>query len=577
MAALLIWAVIWAPSGGLGSRLGMARRVQGASVRMDGGGFELARRKFVGALATSVATADSLGSRFFPRKNPGTRTRATTAVIPDVPEYYTGVMQSARGRLTPEGLALRSVPTTCPPILAMTQDVLRLDVIRQLDPGVREALKNNAAFWPSFEKAVAETRATLAASPPLLRLFVSDELDRPTEDAVGKMRSVLTSPPPPLHAPLPPTVGFAFAPPCRSETLILLLLIMRKSLDALEAATKERNTARVSEAVLDLALRLETLSRFTVGRFPYSVPRGGRFESLPRLLGRADATLTFRRVSSLKAGADEGEGAEKGGNSSSSGTVPASFVSVKLILDGYSAPISAGNFADLALRGFYNGLPLYDGLGLQPNKSAVGKNALGCGTVSENVTGFVNPYTGDYRTVPLEYKGAQTSEPVYVEEDEAEQFDEEEGASNKTWGGQRETQSLMMKLKGNESSAQLLLQRRSSGGAPALPFEVDGVLGLFHPTGLPDGASSQFFWLARPERDGKRLNGRYSPFALVVGGFDELLSLRAGDVLESVTIDRRGAQNLKKGPGPAPRYKIRTSSKSTRDYNMDSAEEYLDP
>ncbi|KAJ1627357.1 hypothetical protein T492DRAFT_1025669 [Pavlovales sp. CCMP2436] len=538
MAALLIWAVIWAPSGGLGSRLGMARRVQGASVRMDGGGFELARRKFVGALATSVATADSLGSRFFPRKNPGTRTRATTAVIPDVPEYYTGVMQSARGRLTPEGLALRSVPTTCPPILAMTQDVLRLDVIRQLDPGVREALKNNAAFWPSFEKAVAETRATLAASPPLLRLFVSDELDRPTEDAVGKMRS---------------------------------------SLDALEAATKERNTARVSEAVLDLALRLETLSRFTVGRFPYSVPRGGRFESLPRLLGRADATLTFRRVSSLKAGADEGEGAEKGGNSSSSGTVPASFVSVKLILDGYSAPISAGNFADLALRGFYNGLPLYDGLGLQPNKSAVGKNALGCGTVSENVTGFVNPYTGDYRTVPLEYKGAQTSEPVYVEEDEAEQFDEEEGASNKTWGGQRETQSLMMKLKGNESSAQLLLQRRSSGGAPALPFEVDGVLGLFHPTGLPDGASSQFFWLARPERDGKRLNGRYSPFALVVGGFDELLSLRAGDVLESVTIDRRGAQNLKKGPGPAPRYKIRTSSKSTRDYNMDSAEEYLDP
>lgn len=285
---------------------------------------------------------------------------------------------------------------------------------------------------------------------------------------------------------------------------------------------------------------------------------------LPAPRRAADATLTFRRIASL---------AEAGNN-----TDP---VTVRVILDGYSAPISAGNFADLALRGFYNGLPLYDGLGLQANKSTVGKNALGCGTVSANVTGFVNPYTGDYRVVPLEYKGAQALEPVYVEEDEADQEGEgEEGEGNateqgqRTWGSLREAQAqnatAANDTAANATSPQLLPPVRLSG-PPALPFEVDGVLGLFHPPGRPDDASSQFFWLANPERDGKRLNGRYSAFAVVVGGYADLLSLRAGDMLEEVKLDKRGAKMLKR-PGRNPQYATRTSTKSIRDYNMLSGE-----
>lgn len=268
----------------------------------------------------------------------------------------------------------------------------------------------------------------------------------------------------------------------------------------------------------------------------------------------ADATLTFKRVGSL---ADAGNSSEP--------------VVVHVVLDGYSAPLSAGNFADLALRGFYNGLPLYDGLGLQANKSAVGRNALGCGTVSANVTGFVNPYTGDYRVVPLEYKGAQAAEPVYVEEDEADQSD---GATERSWGALREAQaqnaSAADGAASNATSPQLLPPVRLSG-PPSLPFEVDGVLGLFHPPGFPDDASSQFFWLANPERDGKRLNGRYSAFAVVVGGYAGLLSLRDGDILEEVKLDARGAKLLKR-PGRNPQYALRTRSSSTRDYNMLSAE-----
>jgi len=277
----------------------------------------------------------------------------------------------------------------------------------------------------------------------------------------------------------------------------------------------------------------------------------------------ADATLVFRRVGSL---------AEADNN-----TEP---VRVHVILDGYSAPISAGNFADLALRGFYDGLPLYDGLGLQANKSTVGKNALGCGSVSANVTGFVNPYTGDYRAIPLEYKGAQASEPVYVEEEEAEQDDEQatDAAIQRAWGALREAQAQnasanISSAPGTESSPQLLPPIRLSG-PPALPFEVGGVLGLFHPPGRPDDASSQFFWLANPERDGRRLNGRYSAFGIVVGGYARLLSLRAGDVLEEVRLDKRGAKLLKR-PGPNPQYAKRVRTNSLRDYNMLSGE-YLD-
>jgi hypothetical protein len=37
-----------------------------------------------------------------------------------------------------------------------------------------------------------------------------------------------------------------------------------------------------------LALKVEALGRITVPNFPYDVPRGGRFETLPRLLGRGE-------------------------------------------------------------------------------------------------------------------------------------------------------------------------------------------------------------------------------------------------------------------------------------------------
>lgn len=230
------------------SRLVARPAVVSAHPVMDGS-FDLARRELLGALASSMAVAGPLDAGFFQRlfgRESPVRGRATTATIPDVPDYYS-TLPSFQRRITPEALALRSVPTTCPPVNQLTQDVLKLDVIRQLPPAVRETLASNGPFWSGFERGIVSIRDTLAASPPLLQLFVTDDLTRPTDRAVNELRATL---------------------------------------DTLDAAVKERNVTRVADDVLALALKLEELARFTVGRFPYSVPRGGRFETLPRLLGR---------------------------------------------------------------------------------------------------------------------------------------------------------------------------------------------------------------------------------------------------------------------------------------------------
>lgn len=195
--AAVIWVAV-ACFGVVGSpraHVGLARRAARApSARpaMDGGGFELARREVLNGLASSMVLGDFFGRLPFFRRDAPARGRATTARIPDVPEYYSSLPPFQR-RITPEGLVLRSVPTTCPPVNALTQDVLRLDVIRQLPPATCETLAGNEPFWVGFERGIATVRETLANSPPLLRLFVSDDLARPTDRAVGEVRATLDS------------------------------------------------------------------------------------------------------------------------------------------------------------------------------------------------------------------------------------------------------------------------------------------------------------------------------------------------------------------------------------------------
>ncbi len=61
---------------------------------------------------------------------------------------------------------------------------------------------------------------------------------------------------------------------------------------------------------------------------------------------------------------------------------------LNIILDGYNAPVSAGQFMDLVQRGFYNGMEIQraDGFVVQT------------GDPDGPETGFVDPATGQNRT-----------------------------------------------------------------------------------------------------------------------------------------------------------------------------------
>ena len=98
-----------------------------------------------------------------------------------------------------------------------------------------------------------------------------------------------------------------------------------------------------------------------VGEFPFEVP--AEYANIPQLKGRATVKMTT----------SEGD--------------------ITLVVDGYSAPVTAGNFVDLVQRGFYDGLEF-----IRSEESYV----LQVGDPPGPEEGFIDPDTGKYRAVPLE-------------------------------------------------------------------------------------------------------------------------------------------------------------------------------
>ncbi|MGA7934626.1 MAG: peptidylprolyl isomerase [Kovacikia sp.] len=197
-----------------------------------------------------------------------------------------------------------------------------------------------------------------------------------------------------------------------------------------------------------------------VQKFPFEVPTA--YSNLPQLKGRA--TIEFN---------------------TSKGKLTA-------VVDGYSAPVTAGNFVDLVQRGFYNGLPF-----TRAEESYV----LQVGDPPGPEVGFIDPKTKQYRAIPLE---------VLVQGDEAP-----------TYGITLEDAGRYKDL-------------------PVLPFSAYGALAMARPGDDPNGGSSQFFFfLFQPDLTPAGLNlldGRYSVFGFVVDGKEVLGTLKAGDKIESAKV-----------------------------------------
>lgn len=164
-----------------------------------------------------------------------------------------------------------------------------------------------------------------------------------------------------------------------------------------------------------------------------------------------------------------------------------------MTVDGYNAPLTAGNFVDLVSKGYYDNKKITrsDGFVVQ----------TGDANPDGDIHGYVPSGKTEERKVPLEISLIGDKELLYSSTSE----DDGRGYA-----------------------------------AAALPFQAYGALGMARSEFEADSASSQFFWLLF-ESDltpaGKNmLDGRYSCFGYTVEGSELLKDVKEGDIIKSAKV-----------------------------------------
>ncbi|WP_109012761.1 peptidylprolyl isomerase [Nostoc commune] len=242
---------------------------------------------------------------------------------------------------------------------------------------------------------------------------------------------------------------------------------LKSGVGKLEELAKSKDKEQILEERGKLLNLVTQLEESMVKEFPFEVP--AQYSNLPQLKGRATVEIKTNKGD------------------------------LTLVVDGYSAPVTAGNFVDLVHRGFYNGLEF-----TRSEESYF----LQTGDPEGKDVGFIDPNTGKYRAIPLE---------VLVEGDKAP-----------TYGITLEEAGRYVDM-------------------PVLPFSAFGAVVMARPESEVNGGSSQFFFfLFEPELTpaGRNLlDGRYAVFGYLTEGKEVLDKLKAGDKIESAKVVQ-GIENL---------------------------------
>ncbi len=247
---------------------------------------------------------------------------------------------------------------------------------------------------------------------------------------------------------------------------------LRQELQLISQATERKSKGKEeARAAYDrLVDELGSLENHWVGAFPYEIPQ--EYADKPQLLGRAEVELN---------------------------TTAGRMV---ITLDGYSSPLTAGNFADLVQRGFYDGLTF---------DRVENFFLVQAGDPPGPADGYVDPATGKVRTIPMEIRAKGEVVPRY---------------------GQTFDQLGLWDVE------------------PALPFSAEGTVAMARYPDDPNSASSQFFiFMAEPDLTPAGLNlmdGRYAVFGYVTEGTEVLRKIKLGDQILSAHLIS-GQENLKNG------------------------------
>ena len=168
---------------------------------------------------------------------------------------------------------------------------------------------------------------------------------------------------------------------------------------------------------------------------------------------------------------------------------------ILLEVDGEAAPVTAGNFIDLVRRGVYDGTVFHrvvrkpvpfviqggDPISADPKTS---REQFGTG-------GFVEPDSGQIRTIPLEVKLKTELEPRY--------------------GRLTTSPSDLLKLQLSHERGAIAMARSQA----------------------PDSASAQFYIALRPLPE---LDGRYAVFGKVIKGLEVIDAIRQDDRILQVSV-----------------------------------------
>ncbi|MBE9098757.1 peptidylprolyl isomerase [filamentous cyanobacterium LEGE 07170] len=260
---------------------------------------------------------------------------------------------------------------------------------------------------------------------------------------------------------------FASVPPERRADAGFIMTRMGMDINGMRTAIEDNNKEGVWIKRAELLEEVGVLESLMVEGFPFEVPE--EYSNLPQLKGRATIEMET----------------DKG--------------AVVLVVDGYNAPVTAGNFVDLVQRGFYDGLDV---------NRAEEFYVVQIGDPPGKAAGFIDPKTNEYRAIPLEIMVKGDDVPTYgITLEDAGRFLEE----------------------------------------PVLPFSAYGAVAMARPGDEPDGGSSQFFFfLFEPNltpAGANLLDGRYAVFGYVIDGTETLSKLKVGDKIRSAKVIN-GLENL---------------------------------
>ncbi|GIL75050.1 hypothetical protein Vretifemale_4870 [Volvox reticuliferus] len=245
-----------------------------------------------------------------------------------------------------------------------------------------------------------------------------------------------------------------------------LLDSLTASLRKLELAVKTQQPDAVSIRVSDALRTVAELELLQAPGLPFLIPK--EYQTLPRLVGRAQVELTLEKRDGSLGFVDPVVGG------------PAKSTTLVLTLDGYSAPLSAGNFLKNVLEGLYDNRPI------QVNYTSVFVQA---------------PPSRERPPIPLEILPAGEFEPLY---------------------------RLPLDVQ--------------SGELPVLPLSISGAVTFARLPFTDSQLSGSDWFIFKFDKQQAGLaglafdEGTFGVFGYITDGLDSVTRLEPGDVITSVRV-----------------------------------------